>query len=133
MPRTRCGGRWALSMGSTLPRGLEPEAMDSGEEGLDYDAMGHSVVNAGFGAAFLAAHGPCRGGEWLDVGTGPARIAIELCRSDPGARVLGVDLAGSMLARARTNVEAAGLAARIDLERADAKSLPYPDGRFEAV
>ena len=37
---------------------------------LDYDAMDHAEVNARFVADFLEAHGACRGGLILDVGTG---------------------------------------------------------------
>jgi ubiquinone/menaquinone biosynthesis C-methylase UbiE len=116
-----------------LPRVLEPEAMDSVEEARDYDAMDHAAVNARFVADFLAAHGPCRGGDLLDVGTGPARIPIVLCQADPAARVLGVDLAESMIALARHNVAAAGVAGRIACLQGDAKALPLPGGRFEAV
>jgi ubiquinone/menaquinone biosynthesis C-methylase UbiE len=116
-----------------LPRELEPEAMDTPEEARDYDAMDHSEVNARFVADFRAAHGPCRGGEILDVGTGPARIAIALCQAEPAARVRAADLAEAMLARARQNVAAANLADRIACVRADAKALAWPDGSFEAV
>lgn len=116
-----------------LPRVLEPEVMDTPAEAADYDAMDHAEVNARFVADFLAAHGPGRGGEVLDVGTGPARIPIALCRADPAVRVLGIDLAEAMLTRAAVNVAAAGLGDRIRLERVDAKALPYPDATFEAV
>ncbi len=116
-----------------LPRVLEPEAMDTPEEAREYDAMDFAGVNARFVADLLAAHGPCRGGEILDAGTGPARIAIALCQADPAARVLALDLAEAMLALARQNVAAAGLGDRIQCVRGDAKALPWPDGRFEAV
>lgn len=116
-----------------IPRVLEPEAMDTPEEAAEYDAMGHSAVNARFVADFLAAHGPCRGGTILDVGTGTALIPIELCRADPSADVLAVDLADAMLAVGRGNVEDAGLSGRIRLAKTDAKGLDYPDLRFEAV
>ena len=116
-----------------LSRVLEPEVMDKPEEAREYDAMDHSGVSARFVADFLAAHGPGRGGELLDVGTGPARLPIALCRADRQFRVLGVDLAGPMLDLARRNVADAGLTDRIRFGRGDAKSLPFPDGRFEAV
>jgi len=95
--------------------------------------MDHSEVNHRFVDDFLAFHGPGRGGELLDVGTGPARLPIALCRADRRFRVLGVDLAGPMLDLARRNVADAELADRIRFARGDAKSLPFPDGRFEAV
>jgi ubiquinone/menaquinone biosynthesis C-methylase UbiE len=116
-----------------LPRILEPEAMDTPEEARDYDAMDHATVNARFVADFVAAHGGCRGGLILDVGTGPARIAIALCQADPSARVLATDLAGTMLELARRNVAGSGLEARIQCVRGSARALPCPSGRFEAV
>jgi len=116
-----------------LPRVLEPEAMDTPEEAGDYDAMDHSEVNARFVADLLAAHGPCRGGSLLDVGTGPARIPIALCEADAAARVLALDLAEAMLVLARRNVAEAGLAGRITCVRGDGKALSWPDGQFEAV
>src|SRR4051794_20280580 len=105
-----------------LPRILEPEAMDTPEEARDYDAMDHAAVNAQFVADFLATHGPCRGGELLDVGPGPARIPLELCRVDRDARVLGIALAEHMLEGARRNVAEAGLSGRIRCQWADAKA-----------
>ena len=116
-----------------LARVLEPEVMDKPEEARDYDAMDFSEVNGRFVTDFCAAHGPGRGGEILDVGTGPGRIAIRLCQADRGVRVLGVDLAGPMLDIGRRNVADAELTDRVRFARGDAKSLPFPDGRFEAL
>ena len=116
-----------------LARVLEAEVMDRPEEARDYDAMDFTEVNNRFVTDFLQAHGADRGGEILDVGTGPARIAIALCRADRTCRVLGVDLAGPMLDLGRRNVAEAQLTDRIRFARGDAKGLPFPDGRFEAV
>jgi ubiquinone/menaquinone biosynthesis C-methylase UbiE len=116
-----------------LPRVLEPEVMDKPEEAREYDAMDHAAVNHKFVADFQAVHGTGRGGEVIDVGTGPGRVPIALCRADRHVRVLGVDLSGPMLDLARRNIAAASLTDRIRLARGDAKSLPFPDGRFEAV
>ena len=117
-----------------LTRVLEPEVMDRPEEARDYDAMDFGVVNSAFVADFLAAIGTDHpGGEVLDIGTGPGRIPILLCRADRRFRVLGVDLAGPMLDLARRNVADAELSDLIRFARGDAKNLPFPDGRFEAV
>ncbi len=116
-----------------IPRKLEPEVMDSPEEAQAYDAMNHAAVNESFVADFLAVHGPCRGGEILDVGTGTARIPIELCRVDARARVLAVDLSESMIALATANVREAGLGDRIRCRPEDAKSLRLAGPGFEAV
>lgn len=116
---------------SKLRRQLEPEVMDDEGEALSYDAMGHDAVNERFVRDFLAL-GPDLG-DTLDVGTGTARIPIELLRQAPHARVLGVDLARSMLDVGRRNVEQAGLSASISLEQVDAKGMPFAAGRFRAV
>ena len=116
-----------------LPRVLEPEVMDSQEEARDYDAMDHAAVNRAFVDDFLAVHGAPKGGWILDVGTGTARIPIELCRAASTASVLAVDLAPAMLSLGRRNVESAGLSDRIRLELRDAKTLAASDGPFEAV
>jgi ubiquinone/menaquinone biosynthesis C-methylase UbiE len=118
-----------------IPRVLEPEAMDTPESVRDYDAMDHATVNDRFVADFLAAHGPCRGGEILDVGTGTARIPIALARADKQACVLGVDLAPAMLEQAALNIAAAGLSHRIRCEREDAKALldRFGEVSFEGV
>ncbi len=118
-----------------IPRVLEPEAMDSPAEVLEYDAMDHRQVNAQFVGDFLCAHGPNRGGLILDVGTGTARIPIALAQADPQARILAVDISPNMLARAVANIAQAGLAERIRCLRGDIKHLHHAVGRaqFEAV
>lgn len=114
-----------------LNRTLEAEVMDSPEEALAYDAMDHSSVNRLFVDDLLAAGLP--DGELLDLGTGSARIPIELCQRNHGAKVLAVDLSIGMLDVAKINVELAELNDRILLDRIDAKQLPYADGRFRVV
>ena len=118
-----------------IPRVLEPEAMETAEEVRQYDAMDHSVVNSRFVDDFLAAHGPCRGGEILDVGTGTARIPIALAGADSQARVLALDLSETMLAQAEINIAAAGMTARIRTHQGDAKALArlVRPGIFEGV
>ncbi len=114
-----------------LPRVLEPEVMDTLAEARDYDLMDFTEVNRAFVADFLAVWRPSD--SVLDVCTGPARIPIELCRQHPTLEVTAADLADHMLALAEQNVEAAGLADRITVERADAKHLPFPAHHFGAV
>jgi ubiquinone/menaquinone biosynthesis C-methylase UbiE len=118
-----------------IPRVLEPEAMDTPEDVLQYDRMNHSEVNSRFIADFLAAHGPCRGGMILDVGTGTARIPIALAQADPEARLVALDLAQNMLDRASVNIANAGLSGRIRSVRGDVKELNgvLNDALFEGV
>src|SRR3984957_18640332 len=116
--RARC-----TTMTSAAPAGpagpvrrtLEPEVMDTEDEARDYDAMDHAEVNGRF-VGDLLAYRP-QVGEVLDVGTGTARIPIELCGRAPGAKVVAIDLADHMLTLARANVARAKLEARIALEK----------------
>jgi ubiquinone/menaquinone biosynthesis C-methylase UbiE len=114
-----------------LVRVLETEAMDTAAEAIDYDSMDHREVNRVFVADLVTA-GP-GDGLILDLGTGTAQIPIELCRQHPRARVLAIDMASHMLVLAQKNIERAGLADRIRVERVDAKRLPYAVGAFDTV
>ena len=71
----------------------------------------------------VARVGP--GTRVLDVATGPGYVAAEAARR--GATVCGVDVAEAMLARA--GAEHPG----VEFRRADAQSLPFEDGAFDAV
>jgi ubiquinone/menaquinone biosynthesis C-methylase UbiE len=69
----------------------------------------------------------------LDVGTGTARIPIDIGRRAPQVRIVGVDLSAHMLQLGQRNIIEAGLTRQIRLEQVDAKRLPYADGEFDAV
>ena len=115
-----------------LLRVLEAEVMESEADAADYDAMDFANVNAAFVSDFLAsfAHSP---GNILDIGTGTARIPIEMAKRSPNVRIVAVDLSAHMLAVGKRNVERAELTHRISLERVDAKGMPFADGSFGAV
>jgi len=114
-----------------LARVLEPEVMDTAEEARDYDAMDHVAVNVRF-VDDLIAEGPLPH-TILDVGTGTARIPIEICARVPKVEVVAIDLAHHMLTVAKENLVQAGIAARVRLERVDAKALAYEAGSFGAT
>jgi ubiquinone/menaquinone biosynthesis C-methylase UbiE len=118
-----------------LPRILEPELMDTAEDAREYDTMDHAEVNRSFATDLLAVVPDWSHGRpvFLDLGAGTGLITIELCRRAPSIRVVAVDAAVHMLALARRNIENAGLAARIEVVRADAKHLAYADESFDAV
>jgi ubiquinone/menaquinone biosynthesis C-methylase UbiE len=113
-----------------LKRALEPEVMDTAEEASEYDAMDHAEVNRGFCLDLLALAPEPR--RVIDVGTGTARIPIELCRLHATCTVVATDLADHMLSLAKKNVADAGLSDRITVARADAKGMEV-DGEFDVV
>lgn len=73
-----------------------------------------------------AALGPGRLG--LELGCGTGLFLERVARS--GARLVGVDLSGELLARARERV---GGLPNVRIARVDAHRLPFPAGRFDAV
>src|SRR5512139_607321 len=62
----------------------------------------------------------------LDACTGTGGVALALARR--GARVVGIDLADGMLARALRKATAAGLAGRVRFLPMDARRLDFEDG-----
>ena len=115
-----------------LKRILEPEVMDDPAEAAAYDAMDHVQPNMAFVVRLLelgVEH--CR--KALDLGTGPGDIPIMLAGPTKELNVFAIDLAQSMLDRAKRKVTLAGLEKRITLAKMDVKALDLPDASFDAV
>jgi SAM-dependent methyltransferase len=69
----------------------------------------------------------------LDVGTGTARIPIDVCSRRRDIRLTAVDRATRALQTANRTIAKAGLSHAIQVVRADAHSLPFANASFEAV
>lgn len=70
-------------------------------------------------------------GEVLEIGTGSGAMAAQLLSAYPGVRMTATDYDPEMVAKAAGNI--APYSDRARVERADATSLPFEDGRFDAV
>jgi SAM-dependent methyltransferase len=100
-----------------------------------YDAMYETkdyVAEAAFVLEQLDAHLPKSGGRVLDLGCGTGLHAIEMARR--GRTVVGLDLSGSMIARAheRRGQLPAELAGRLSFAVKDLRAAAEP-GPFDAV
>ncbi|MDZ4820297.1 MAG: class I SAM-dependent methyltransferase [Planctomycetota bacterium] len=126
-----------------LQRVLEPELMDTPDEAQAYDASDKPTVHRQFVDDLLAAglfdgwseedfeeRDPLR---VLDLGTGPARIPIELCRRTQNVRVMAMDGSVSMLQLARMNTELSSMTHQVQLDQTDANQMHYSDEMFDAV
>lgn len=71
--------------------------------------------------------------RFLDVATGTADLAIAAANAHPGIQVTGIDFSPEMLAVGRRKIGERRLEGRIRLLQADALTLPFPDGSFDAV
>ena len=69
----------------------------------------------------------------LDMATGTAEVAIEICRRHPKALVIGLDFSPNMLTIGWRKVRARRLHERIHLSIGDARSLPLKSASFGAV
>ena len=74
-----------------------------------------------------------RGGIVLDLATGTAELAMEICIRNPGVRVAGLDFSPRMLAIGRRKVRTKGLSRRIDFTLGDARRLPFRAGSFDGA
>lgn len=69
----------------------------------------------------------------LEIGSGPGEVALEIARRLPGAEVVGVDLAETMIEAALRRARTEGLEGRVRFVLADAAALPLPDASVDAV
>ena len=70
----------------------------------------------------------------LDVATGTADVILSLFRHNPRVfRAVGVDMAERMLEIGRQKIYEHYLEKVVELQRADATRLPFPDNLFDAV
>ncbi len=65
----------------------------------------------------------------LDVGCGPG-LAVARAAEVSAGGVVGVDASETMVRMARRRNQAAGRQGRVEIRRADAARLPYPDAHF---
>jgi SAM-dependent methyltransferase len=88
---------------------------------------------AGLGRLAIERAELAEGESVLDVGCGCGGTALELARRvGPRGRVLGVDISGPMLARARERAAAEGVA-QLQLLQADAQTAALEAGAFDLL
>lgn len=122
-----------------LNRTPEPPPADVRAESWLYHEMDHSEVNQQFVDDFLrnkaaaAAPGVC-GPRIIDLGCGPADIAIRVCCDNPSAEIMAVDNEVEMLEIAKVEIDIAGMLGRIQLQQADITDMDaFADGMADAV
>jgi SAM-dependent methyltransferase len=104
------------------------ERQESWSDGATYEPyVGRwSRLVSGEFVAWLALPG---GARWLDVGCGTGALCKTILAAANPITVRGVDQSASFIAYARAHV----IDDRIRFDVADARSLPYEDGSYDAV
>lgn len=110
----------------------EVELMDDPSQALAYARADFSEVNQAFVERFLRLAPTLLQADVVDLGCGPADIAIRLCRARQGLRVCGVDGSPPMLDLARRAAATAGLAGRLRLVNARIPGS-LPGEHFDAI
>ncbi|MDH5674577.1 MAG: class I SAM-dependent methyltransferase [Myxococcales bacterium] len=116
-----------------MERTLEPELMLDQEQVDAYARADFSEPNSRFCDTLLTRFDLPQAARVVDLGCGPADIALRLSQARPDLTIDAVDGSEAMIARARTELAAASAGAQLRLwcERLPARSLP--DASFHAV
>ncbi len=70
----------------------------------------------------------------LEIGTGTGYTLREIAGSvGSEGKAYGIDITPEMLSITRKRLEGAGLSDRVELYEGDTRSMPYEDGKFDAV
>ena len=109
---------------------VDPDAFNAFEAtGWEQQASGYDAffgpITTRLVGPLLDAAGVRPGARVLDVATGPGYVAA--AAAERGADVVGVDVAGAMLALARRAHPG------LDFRTGDAEALPLPDASFDVV
>lgn len=114
-----------------LPRTPESATLSPRDEAAEYQAMDHQEVNRRFVDELL--QGPV-GPRVIDLGCGPAGIAIELCNRLETVELLAVDAEVEMLEIAKCEIDIAGLLDQITLQHADVTAMDdFDDAMADTV
>lgn len=112
----------------------EPQLMDDPAQAQAYADADFSEPNTLFSETFKAYFGPVDfGGYIIDLGCGPADIAVRLARAYRHCRVHGVDGSEPMLRIATERVLNASLSDRIALFQCTLPRIIVPRARYDAL
>ncbi|HCA26776.1 MAG TPA: SAM-dependent methyltransferase [Betaproteobacteria bacterium] len=100
-----------------MERIAEPELMDDAAQARAYAGADFCEAHQAFVGYFQARFPHFAAGRVIDLGCGPADVALRFARAYPGVEVVGVDGAAPMLEWGRRAIAAAGLAGRVRLEK----------------
>jgi ubiquinone/menaquinone biosynthesis C-methylase UbiE len=69
----------------------------------------------------------------LDLGTGPGYLPIEIVKSAPNIKIVGIDLSRKLIQMARENAQKAGFADRLEFSVGNSAKLRFNDAAFDMV
>lgn len=121
----------AFRSGDGIPWGEHDERLYCGIAAIYRNAYRASLVAEWLPSLDGVVEKLERGARVADVGCGHGHSTVLMAAAFPRSRFVGIDTHDASLAAARAEAEAAGVADRIELHRADARS--YEGGGFDLV
>jgi ubiquinone/menaquinone biosynthesis C-methylase UbiE len=115
-----------------MKRILEPEIMDDREQVAAYAKADFSSSNQMFVDKILETY-PDQLGSILDIGCGPADVAIRILQSMPFAKVTAVDASLPMVEIAKQAVQKAGFQDNIDVVLGRVPGIDLGDKQFQTI
>lgn len=115
-----------------LKRVLEPELMDDAEQVAAYAQADFSDSNQWYVDHLTEDFSP-RLRSVIDLGCGPADVAVRLARGKPDIHVTAVDGSSEMLEHARRAVMEAGVEKQVSPFHGYVPKLPLEDHSFDAI
>ncbi|WP_051767319.1 class I SAM-dependent methyltransferase [Streptomyces sp. NRRL S-37] len=109
----------------------EPGGM--GMSGDWYDRLSGRLLGGLYRRAASETSAVPAGGAVLDIGTGPGHLLLAAARTRPDLALHGLDIAPSMVHRARHKAAVQGLEDRVTVHLGDAAHLPLEDRTMDLV
>ncbi|MEU1013068.1 MULTISPECIES: class I SAM-dependent methyltransferase [unclassified Streptomyces] len=98
-----------------------------------YDRLSGRLLGGLYRRAAAETASVPKGGTVLDIGTGPGHLLLAAARRREDLVLHGLDIAPSMVRRARHKAAAEGLDGRITVHLGDAANLPLDDRSMDLV
>ncbi len=116
-----------------LTRVMENVHTYSAPSAAIYDAVASPVLDGFFTRIAAELTDGRSAPRVLEIGCGPGRLTSRIAELSRDARVVGSDIDPAMLERAEAWADQAGVDERVRFAYAEAGSLPFRDGSFDAV
>lgn len=91
------------------------------------------ALNGPVAYAMVHATAPAADDVYLNLGCGSGTLLVERLLGGPARRAIGCDTSAEALGCARSNLAAAGLGGRCELQPWDARALPLPDASATVI
>ena len=98
-----------------------------------YDAFSRGMRDRGWNNVDSFLMAGIAGGSALEIGSGPGYVGLEWLKKTGGTTLTGCEISPEMICLAEKNARTYGLEGRVNYIPANAMSMPFDVGAFDAV